>query len=305
MQERTARVGSNVDMTGSFPRSPRRTAVNLGREDEALSSAATISSILESSTVDEGGNWHPPDGAGARLASAELARADGLSAAAIAARIATILEKLLAAIRNPLERLATDAQGPLTSGQGGLIASALSKATRADRLAADLLAYGKGQRLKPDAVELSPLLLAVADTLRRTLDKRIDVTVHVDDNCPPCHVDAHALEEALIHLAINARDAMPDGGHLRLGACAAEQPTGVSCVQLTVTDSGRGMSSDVARRAALPFFTTKIDEPLAGLGLAAVEGFAQQSGGLLELRTSSGIGTSAMLRLPSARGALR
>ena len=238
-------------------------------------------------------------------AAAELVLANELpgsdvAALEIAGRTAMALGALLAQIRETVGRLAQTEEGPIANGRSDLTASVLAKVKRGDRLASELVAYSGRQRLAPRAVEMLPLLCALAHLLHRTLDTRVSLTVQVDDNCPPCHVDPQALEDALVNLVINARDAMPHGGRLRLAARLGRPANGLPTVALTVFDSGLGMETNTALCAELPFFTTKTNDPLAGLGLAAVEGFARQSGGSMQLQTSMGTGTSVTLTLPCA-----
>jgi len=194
------------------------------------------------------------------------------------------------------------AEDPIARERRDLMALVLAKVKRGDRLTGELLAYSGRQGLVPRAVELMPLLCSLAHMLRHMLGERIDVTVHVADDCPPCQVDEQALEEALINLAINARDAMlpHGGGRLQLAARRVTPVTGAPTVALTLIDSGIGMVRDLAQCAELPFSTTKANDPLAGLGLAAVEGFVRQSGGSMQLRTWMGAGTSVTLHLPCA-----
>lgn len=218
----------------------------------------------------------------------------------IAARTAMALGTLLAKIRETVGRLAQVDEGPIANGRDDVIASVLAKLNHGDRLASELLAYSGRQCLVPGAVEMLPFVCSLAHLLRGTLDARIAVTVEVDDKCPPCHVDAQALEEALVNLAINARDAMPHGGRLHLAARLARPAHGVPTVALTLVDSGCGMETNTAHCAEVPFFTTKANDPLAGLGLAAVEGFVRQSGGSMQLQTTMGTGTSVTLYLPCA-----
>jgi signal transduction histidine kinase len=245
----------------------------------------------------------PKDRQESAAASPGLARQprdSDVAAKEVAAKTAMALGTLLAEIRETLGRLAQIEEGPVANGRSGRMAAVLAKVNRGDRLASELLAYSGRQRLAPRPVELLPLLCSLAHLLRGTLDTRIDLTVGVDDNCPPCHVDPQALEEALVNLAINARDAMPHGGRLHLAARLARPADAVPTVALTLFDSGLGMETNTALCAELPFFTTRANDPLAGLGLAAVEGFVRQSGGSMQLRTSMGTGTSVTLYLPSA-----
>jgi signal transduction histidine kinase len=231
---------------------------------------------------------------------AKQLRVSDVAAMEIAARTAMALGTLLAEIRETVGRLAQIEEGPIAIGRSGLMASVLAKVRRGDRLASELLAYSGRQRLAPRAVDMLPLLRSLAHLLRATLDTRIELTVEVDHNCPPCQVDPQALEEALVNLAINARDAMPHGGRLHLAARLDRLAHGVPTVALTLFDSGLGMETNTALCAELPYFTTKANDPLAGLGLAAVEGFVRQSGGSMQLQSSTGTGTSVTLYLPCA-----
>jgi len=238
------------------------------------------------------------DEAGA--AFARQPRVGEMATRELCARTAMALGALMAQIREALERLAQIEEEPVATGRRDVMASVLAKVKRGDRLAGELLAYSEHQSLVPRAVELMPLLCSLAHLLRLTLGERIDVTVQIADDCPPCQVDEHALEEALINLAINARDAMVHGaGRLQLVARLARPVHGAPNIALTLVDSGIGMARDIAQCAESPFFTTKANDPLAGLGLAAVEGFVRQSGGSMQLQTSIGVGTSVTLFLPS------
>jgi PAS domain S-box-containing protein len=190
----------------------------------------------------------------------------------------------------------------------------LSAAARASRRGAELtsklLAFSRRQMLQPRAVDVGAMLHSLAELLRRTLDARVRIDVDVAADCPACLADAGQLESALLNIAINARDAMPDGGHLRFRARAcADAPLLADVahaaawthggVLLTVEDSGTGMSQAVLARAFEPFFTTKDAGRGTGLGLATVYGFAHQSQGAVRLDSREGEGTSVSLFLPS------
>jgi signal transduction histidine kinase len=116
----------------------------------------------------------------------------------------------------------------------------------------------------------------------------------------PCDVDAQALQRALSNLVANACDAMPRGGRLNLSVQAGQLPDGRPAFTVSVTDSGPGMTRDLMQCAVRPFFTTKSHDPLAGLGLSAVDGFARQMGGSLSLRSSAGCGLTATMLLPQS-----
>jgi signal transduction histidine kinase len=171
-------------------------------------------------------------------------------------------------------------------------------APRGRQVARRLLAYAGCRVLTPGAVEVHRCLSDLGHSLRWALDARIEVIVDVGHDCPRCHADGEALEEALLNLIANALDAVPGGGGLWLRARACELPDARPGVEISVSDSGVGMSAEAMRRAGQPFFTTKADLPLAGLGLAATNGFARASGGVLALQTSPSGGLTAALRLP-------
>ncbi len=184
-------------------------------------------------------------------------------------------------------------------GVAGL-ASPAAVVQRTNRLAADWLACARAQRLCAAPVELLPLLCTLAHVVHEARHPHVDVSVRVEPDCPPCLVDRQALEAALLHLVGNACAAMPMGGRLRFSAEACRLHDGRSCIELAVSDSGTGMTPEVAAHATEPFFTTRPQDAWAGLGLAAVVGFSVQSGGSLELRSAPGSGTTVTLLLPES-----
>jgi signal transduction histidine kinase len=143
-----------------------------------------------------------------------------------------------------------------------------------------------------------PFLRSLADRLRYALDASIAVAVVVEPDCPACHVDPARLHDAMMSLIVNARDAMPGGGRLQFDARASRYDDGRPAVLWSVSDSGCGMKAEVRQCATLPFFSTRSHDPQAGLGLAAVEGFARQSDGLMTLSSTAGEGTTVNLLLP-------
>ncbi len=244
-----------------------------------------------------------------RLASEEaLQHAQRLEAVGqLTGGIAHDFNNLLTVIQGNLQVLE---DLPAISGDA-LAQDLVSAATRASRrgaeLTAKLLAFSRRQVLQPRAIELDAMLQPLAALLRRTLDTRIRIEVDVAADCPPCLADAGQLEAALLNLAINARDAMAEGGTLRFSAVrCAQTPTpadntawGHGGVALSVTDSGIGMSDAVLARAFEPFFTTKEAGRGTGLGLATVHGFIHQSKGVVALDSRVGEGTMVTLYLPS------
>ncbi len=192
-----------------------------------------------------------------------------------------------------------------------LVAAATRAAKRGAELTGKLLAFSRRQLLQPSAVDVPQMLQSLAGMLRRTLDQRIVIEVDVPTDCPAVRVDPGQLESALLNIAINARDAMPEGGTLRFEARACDSlpaelhdapeqlPEGhVGFVSISVSDTGSGMSEAVRQRAFEPFFTTKELGRGTGLGLATVYGFARQSRGAVLLRSAPGAGTTLTLVLP-------
>lgn len=173
-----------------------------------------------------------------------------------------------------------------------------SAVARGDRFALELQAFAGRQNLLLARVELLPLMSSLVYMLQQTLDSRIEVTMDFDRRLAPCNVDAKALERALSGLIANACDAMPHGGRLNLSVQAGQLPDGRPAFAVSVMDSGTGMTRDLMQCAVRPFFTTKSHDPLAGLGLSAVDGFARQMGGSLSLRSSAGSGLTATILLP-------
>lgn len=200
--------------------------------------------------------------------------------------------------------IAHDADG------AGLVRDALDSAWRGADLCRQLLAFGRRQMLEPELLTINDLVLRVEKLIRRTVDGGIEVEVSLEDDLPQVVVDPAQLENAILNLAINARDAMPDGGllHVRTtrfsaGAEYAEIHPDVEegeYVVIEVGDTGAGMSRDVLERAFEPFFTTKEQGKGTGLGLSMVYGLLKQSGGHVRIYSEVGHGTSVKLYIPIA-----
>jgi PAS domain S-box-containing protein len=183
-------------------------------------------------------------------------------------------------------------------------------AERAASLTKRLLAFARNQRLDPKLVEASALIAGLAEMLRRTMGPGIEVDLRLRQGSVLC--DPHELENALLNLCINARDAMPEGGRLTIATMQADlsaaelqdsqAPPG-RYVAIVVTDTGIGMTPEVVARAFDPFFTTKPMGQGTGLGLSQVYGFVRQSGGIVQIESMPGQGTSFRLLLPFHGGA--
>ncbi len=195
---------------------------------------------------------------------------------------------------------------------GRHLVDAATRATkRGAELTGKLLAFSRRQVLQPNAVDVSLLLNSLADMLRRTLDQRIRIDVEVPPACPAVLADPGQLESALLNIAINARDAMPDGGTLRFRAePCAELPSEIrnepdppsapedGFVAISIADNGAGMPDEVKERAFEPFFTTKEAGRGTGLGLSTVYGFIKQSKGAITIDSVPGVGTTLTLYIP-------
>ena len=181
-----------------------------------------------------------------------------------------------------------------------LIDGALQSAERAKVLVQRLLAFARRQPLQVRAVALAPLLDELRGLLASTLGPQIDLSIIVEPGLDPVMADANQLEMAILNLAVNARDAMPDGGRLRVSAEHVVAPSGAAFIELAVSDEGVGMDEETLSRAAEPFFSSKGLGKGTGLGLSMVEGLTAQLGGSMHITSRPGGGTTVTLCLPIA-----
>jgi len=188
-----------------------------------------------------------------------------------------------------------------------LLENAVQGAQRGSLLTKRMLAFARRQELEQQAVEIPELVRGMTDMLQRSLGPTIIIDTHFPLVSRPVLGDANQLEMILLNLAVNARDAMPNGGQiviatqekvLREGDGTRLKPGAYIC--LTVQDTGEGMDEATLQRAMEPFFTTKGPGKGTGLGLSMVHGVAEQSGGWFTLRSRKGEGTTAELWLPAA-----
>jgi PAS domain S-box-containing protein len=191
--------------------------------------------------------------------------------------------------------------------------NAVRGAERAAALTLRLLAFSRRQPLEPKALDVSKLVATMSDLLRRTLGERIAVETVPAGGLWNTHADPNQLESAILNLALNARDAMPDGGRLTIETANAELDESYAVRQaevapgqyvvIAVTDSGIGMSREVMGQAFEPFFTTKDAGHGTGLGLSQVYGFVKQSGGHVSIYSEPDQGTTVKVYLPRLHGA--
>ncbi|MGK2909098.1 MAG: ATP-binding protein [Sphingobium sp.] len=192
-----------------------------------------------------------------------------------------------------------------TERERRLIDGAVQSADRAKTLVQRLLAFARRQPLQVKAIDIGQLVRDMADLVASTSGPRVKVELSIADPLPPARADANQIEMALLNLAVNARDAMPDGGTLTIGAAVedidppnGQRTVGGAYVRLWVTDTGVGMDEKTIAKAVEPFFTTKGVGRGTGLGLSMVHGLAAQLGGDLSIQSKLGEGTTINLRLP-------
>ncbi|MGO4502699.1 MULTISPECIES: response regulator [unclassified Dyella] len=180
---------------------------------------------------------------------------------------------------------------------------ALGSARRAVSLTHRLLAFARQQPLDPRPVDINQLMRSLGDLLRRTIGEHIELRFDLMDGTGIAKVDANQLENAIINLVINARDAMPNGGEIRVLTSTvslegdSELPDG-DYVQVAVIDNGTGIEPEVLERVFEPFFSTKPIGKGTGLGLSMIYGFSRQSGGRVSICSQSGVGTEVRITLP-------
>ncbi|RZK03791.1 MAG: response regulator [Novosphingobium sp.] len=219
--------------------------------------------------------------------------------------IAHDFNNLLMAISSSLEMLEKRvSDDPQTQR---LLDNARQGAQRGAALTQRMLAFARRQDLKAERVDLTELTRGMMDLLQRTLGPAWSLQIAFSDDLPPVLADANQIEMALLNLAVNARDALPDGGDIiisaELAVIDADQKHGLRpgrYVCLSVIDGGEGMDADTLMRATEPFFTTKGVGKGTGLGLPMVHGLAKQLGGTFVLQSSPDDGTTACLWLPAA-----
>ena len=191
-----------------------------------------------------------------------------------------------------------------------LISGAMEAAERSSLLVQRLLTFARRQHLEARAIDVADLVEGLRDMVQRSIGTHINVSLDIAPGLPPARIDPNQLELAVLNLAVNARDAMPQGGRLRIRIDERTRSTGERdglaagrYVLVSVIDNGMGMDAETLKRAVEPFFTTKGHGKGTGLGLSMVHGLAAQSGGALRIHSRLGEGTTAELWLPVADSA--
>ncbi|WP_323141841.1 hybrid sensor histidine kinase/response regulator [Massilia phyllosphaerae] len=223
--------------------------------------------------------------------------------------VAHDFNNLLQIISGNLQLMEMDGDGPSLQRW---IANARSAVEKGAKLASYLLAFGRRQPLEPRVVKLSRVVIGMEDMLRRSLGEEIEVELVISGGLWNTAIDVAQLENALLNLAINARDAMSAGG-MAAGRLTIEANNAVlddlycrshaevapgQYVMLAVTDTGTGMAPEVLAKAFEPFFSTKEEGKGSGLGLSMVYGFVKQSGGHVKIYSEAGQGTTVKIYLP-------
>jgi PAS domain S-box-containing protein len=219
--------------------------------------------------------------------------------------VAHDFNNLLMAVMGSLELLRKHL--PATPKAHALLDNALLGAQRGATLTQRMLAFARKQELALGPVDVAALVNGMSGLLERSLGPTVQVATQFQPDMPLAFTDGPQLESALLNLAVNARDAMPNGGRITIsGAAATDAPPGLAAgayVCLTVADTGEGMDEETLGRAAEPFYTTKGIGKGTGLGLSMVHGLAEQSGGRLRIESRPGQGTRVELWLPVAQAA--
>jgi len=213
--------------------------------------------------------------------------------------VAHDFNNLLTVVLGNVDMLARKAEDEVRRGRR--VDAIRQAAERGRDLTLQLLAFSRRQHLQPVTLDVNGLVAAFAPLVRQAVGEA--VTLHVELATDPlyAHVDATQLETALLNLAVNARDAMPDGGDLTIRTALADGPEPQcpgECIRIEIADTGLGMAADVRDRVFEPFFTTKEVGKGSGLGLSQVYGFVRQSEGWVRLDSEPGRGTAFQLFLP-------
>ena len=170
-------------------------------------------------------------------------------------------------------------------------------------LTSQLLAFARRQPLKPELVDLSTLVASMTELLDRTMGERIKIETSLGMSCPVT-IDRNQLQSAILNVASNARDAMPDGGTLGIAVSNVPAGSGERMSAIAISDTGSGMDVETVSRIFEPFFTTKVTGKGTGLGLSQVYGFATQSGGDVLVESEPGKGTTVTILLPCSESAV-
>jgi len=280
----------------------------------SLASIETDEGLLVAATVNDISPRLEQEAEHRRLEN-ELQRSQRLdSLGQLAGGVAHDFNNVLAIISTHASLLEEDLEevaSPALDGAREAIAQVLAASERGARLTKQLLAFGRREIVRPEVFDLNDVVRDVQRMLTGTLGADVVLSTDLTNRPAAVSADSGRIEQVLVNLAVNARDAMPVGGalsirtdHVVLGAveAAVHGLDRGSFVRLRVTDTGTGMAPEVAERAFEPFFSTKAEGQGTGLGLASVYGIVAQAGGTIALDSELGVGTTVTILLPSADG---
>jgi PAS domain S-box-containing protein len=289
-------LGTNTDITAQVNAEEALRELNESLERrvaERTRELATINELLQREMAER-------EQAQEALRHAQKMDAIGQLTGGIAHDFNNMLTGVLGALDLIQRRIAAGRVGEIDR----YIQVAVTSANRAAALTHRLLAFARRQSLNNRNVDVNHMVTSMEELLRRTTGESIELCIDLDRDLRQTHTDEHQLENALLNLVINARDAMPEGGQLivRSRNVDIRASQGVvspgEYVQLSIEDTGCGMSADVIERAFDPFFTTKPIGQGTGLGLSMVYGFIKQAGGHVQIDSVEGQGTRIDLYLP-------
>jgi signal transduction histidine kinase len=183
------------------------------------------------------------------------------------------------------------------------VGRAVNSLERASVLVKEILGFARETDSKPETVDIAMCLVKMERLLRWIAGDHMRIDIHTDADMPRVVCSRLSLENAILNLALNARDATPKGGALSIRATSSRNRKNiVTGITLSISDTGCGMTQETLARAFEPFFTTKPDARGTGLGLTMVRHFAQEAGGNVAINSTSGLGTTVTLRLPCVQG---
>ncbi len=238
-----------------------------------------------------------------RVMEAQLAHGQKLeSIGRLAGAVAHDFNNMLAAVLSFSELLLLDS--PDDDPRRADVQTIHDAATRATGLTRQLLAFSRRQAFNPQVLELNGIVAGLDRMLRRLIGEDVELVTVFGDDTGLVEIDPGQFESALVNLAVNARDAMPDGGTLTLKTLRAPEQAG-RFSRIEITDTGVGMDDEVLRQAFEPFFTTKGPGKGTGLGLASVFDIVRRSGGTINVRSAPGRGTTFTIDLPRAEADAR
>jgi signal transduction histidine kinase len=213
--------------------------------------------------------------------------------------VAHDFNNLLGAIMGALAMLRRRASDPK---EVELLTLAEEAADKGAKITQQMLAFARRQSIEAEIVDINEAVKGMSELLRHTVGSGVTIHYQLAQDVPPARIDPVGFEMAILNLAANARDAMPEGGTLIISTarCAGDGDGAADGIAVAVSDDGTGMPEEVRQRALEPFFTTKGPGRGTGLGLASVYGFATQAGGSVSIQSNVGKGTTVRIILPSA-----